>query len=62
MYSREDENEKILVVCSFHEFNTVFIIPDNFDLRKAELILSNYEQDNSVFLKPYETRIYKWKK
>ena len=62
MYSREDEHQKILVVCSFYELNTVFVIPDNFDLRKAELILSNYEQDNSVFLKPYETRIYLWKK
>ena len=62
MYSREDEHQKILVVCSFHEYNTVFVIPDGFDLRKAEVILSNYDQDNSVFLKPYETRVYLWKK
>ena len=62
MYSREDEHQKILVVCSFSELSTVFIIPDKFDLRKAELLLTNYEQSNSVFLKPYETRVYIWKK
>ena len=62
MYSREDEYQKILVVCSFCELSTVFAIPDNFDLRKAELLLTNYDESNNVFLKPYETRVYIWKK
>ena len=60
-YSREDEREKILVVCSFTEKEAMLRVPRGFDLSSAELILNNYEND-SLTLKPYETRVYRWKK
>ena len=60
-YSREDDKQKILVVCSFCENNTEFKIPANFDLKTAKLILNNYDNDR-LTLKPYETRVYLWNK
>ena len=60
-YSREDERETILVVCSFTEKEARLRVPRGFDLSSAELILNNYEND-SLTLKPYETRVYLWKK
>ena len=36
-------------------------IPSNFDLSKSTLILNNYNND-SLVLKPYETRVYLWNK
>ena len=61
MYSREDENQKILVICSFTEKETKFNMPKGFELKSSELILKNYDND-SLVLKPYETRVYLWKK
>ena len=57
IYSREDKSQKILVVCSFSEKETKFKAPKDFDLTKAELILNNYD-NNSMILKPYESRVY----
>ena len=61
MYSREDSNQKVLVICSFSEKETKLKVPSNFNLSEGELILNNYE-NNSLILKPYETRVYIWKK
>ena len=61
MYSREDSNQKVLVICSFSEKETKLKVPSNFNLSEAELILNNYE-NNSLILKPYETRVYLFKK
>ena len=61
MYSREDENQRLLVICSFSEKETKLNIPSNFDLSKSTLILNNYDND-SLVLKPYETRVYLWNK
>ena len=61
MYSREDSNQKVLVICSFSEKETKIKVPSNFNLSEGELILNNYE-NNSLILKPYETRVYLWKK
>ena len=61
-YTRKLEGEKMLVVCSFSEKPIEFKAPDNFDLSKAELVLSNYTDNkisgNSFTTKPYETRVY----
>ena len=57
-YVREDEKQKILVVCSFSEKNVKFKAPMGFDTRTAELILTNYEANDGMALKPYETRVY----
>lgn len=61
-YSREDENEKILVVCSFIGNAKKWNVPAGFDISKAELILANYENTDDTLLQPYETRVYYWKK
>ena len=60
-YSRTMENQKLLVVCSFSEKQQQWKAPKEFDLDTAELILTNYENTDTMTLKPYETRVYLWK-
>ena len=59
-YSREDDKQKILVVCSFTEKEVPFQAPKDFDLTKAELILQNYPNPKDGTMMPYETRVYLW--
>ena len=61
MYSRENSKEKVLVICSYSEKEIKLKVPSNFNLSEGKLILNNYE-NNSLILKPYETRVYLWKK
>lgn len=61
-YARENENQKILVVCSFTEKETKFRTPKDFDLSQAELVLQNYENPTPDTMKPYEVRVYLWNK
>lgn len=56
-YTREDKKQKILVVCSFTEDAARLKAPGDFDLSKATLMLSNYD-NKSDSLKPYEVRVY----
>ena len=59
-YSREDEKQKILVVCSFSENSENWKVPAEFDLDAAELVLCNYDKADSLVLRPYEARVYCW--
>lgn len=61
-YAREDEKEKILVVCSFVDHLVDWKVPSGFDMDKAEQILGNYKEAPSFVMRPYETRVYKWSK
>ena len=61
-YARENENQKILVVCSFTEKEVAFRAPEGFDLGAAELVLQNYPTAEASVMKPYETRVYLWNK
>lgn len=61
-YSREDDKEKLLIVCSFTEKTKKWSVPAGFDLASAELLLSNYDKLDGTTLKPYETRVYRWTK
>ena len=61
-YSREDDKQKILVVCSFSEDRVNWNVPAGFDMESAEQILCNYDKVKSCVLRPYEARIYLWKK
>ncbi len=76
-YSREDEKQKILVVCSYSENTENWKVPAGFDMSKAKLILGNYLQADSAdmasaavtsaaaqsaVLMPYEARVYCWEK
>ena len=56
-YTREDKKQKILVVCSFTEDAAKLKAPGDFDLSKATLMLSNYDNKSDI-LKPYEVRVY----
>lgn len=58
VYTRENEAQKLLVVCSFAEYPVPFICPKDFDVSKAGLILSSYEGEAGDKLKPYEARVY----
>ena len=61
-YAREDKQQKSLVVCSFSENLEQWKVPAGFDMNKAELILCNYENVDATVMKPYEARVYCWKK
>ena len=61
-YSRENEKEKLLVVCSFSDRVESVTYPKGFDVTRAELILSNYGNNAPKTFKPYEVRVYHWKK
>jgi len=61
MYSMEDDNQKILVVCSFHEKDVKFPTPKGFDMDSAKLILCNYAEPKKNTLHPYECKVYLWK-
>ena len=57
-YSREDDKEKILVVCSYSKRNQKWNVPKDFDISTSELLLANYDNLEGTTLKPYETRVY----
>ena len=61
IYSRQDNRQKILVVCSFSDKPTYFFAPRDFYLPAAELILQNYRHIKKHTLQPYECRVYLWK-
>ena len=61
VYSRETDAEKLLVVCSFSEKTVALKVPAGFDISKGELVLANYP-DVGPELRPYECRVYQWKK
>ena len=61
-YSREDEKQKILVVCSFVDHDEKWKVPSGFNLNIAECVLCNYDSAKSLQLRPYEARVYRWNK
>jgi len=62
IYVREDDAQKLLVICSFAKTDTRFRVPRDFDLTAAELILCSVSDPTEKLLTPYETRVYLWKK
>jgi len=60
VYSRDDGNQKLLVVCSFCKEQTVLRVPKGFDMSKAHLVLCNYDDPRKAVLQPYEARVYLW--
>ena len=61
MYSRQNQRQKILVVCSFSEKETAFKAPAGFHIPGARLALCNYNSIKENTLQPYECRVYLWK-
>lgn len=60
-YTREDETQSLLVLCSFSKEPTEFIVPETF--RDGSLLLCNCPKPEplgpSVTLRPFEARIYR---
>ena len=61
MYSRQNQRQKILVVCSFSKKKTAFRAPKGFYIPGARLALCNYDKIKTNTLQPYECRVYLWK-
>ena len=61
MYSRQNQRQKILVVCSFSPKKVRFRAPKYFYLSTARLALGNYEGGKQNVLQPYECRVYLWR-
>ena len=59
LYSREWEDQRLLVVCSFSDDAVAFRMPEGFAAEEGMLILSNYEEAQAV-LQPWECRVYLW--
>lgn len=57
-YTRENREEKLLVVCNFFGEETEY--PDSGDWEDMELVLGNYENGHSISktLRPYEARVF----
>ena len=62
IYSMEDANQKILVVCSFAKKNTKFRPLKGFPLESAQLVLCSVDTPGKHTLTPYEARVYLWNK
>ena len=62
-YVRELNGIKFLVVANFYDKIEKFILPQNINYDKCQLILSNYKDSNNIpneiVLRPYEALIYK---
>ena len=57
-YTRENDSQKLLVVCCFTDEAVNMKTPAGFDLSKAELVLCNYDAPTSAAMRPYEVRVY----
>lgn len=61
VYERGNENQRLLVVCSFTARPVRFAAPPGCDLAAGKLLLKNYGDElleNGFTTKPYETRVY----
>ena len=60
-YTRETENQTLLVVCSFTDKPVRFHPPKGCDLAQMELLLTNYDgtlEHGGFVTRPYEARVY----
>jgi len=64
MYTRESNEQRLLIVCSFTDQSIRIKVPGKCDLSRTELLLSNYDdapvQGNSFMIRPYEARVYRY--
>lgn len=57
VYERKTEEERLLVVCNFHEKEVPFALSEEWRT-KGERLLGNYEDRQEGTLRPYEAAIY----
>lgn len=59
VYTRSYKEQKVLIVCSFSKYLVKFTLPKELAGYKKKLAICNYEHtQNTMILKPYETRVY----
>jgi len=62
VYERNHEGKKLLVICSFTDEQVRYDCPEELQLEKASLVLSNYDMNfviaNGFTTRPYEMRVY----
>lgn len=65
-YTRKYNGETVLVINNFYKSNPLFDIPEELRGKQSELLISNYPVkeglDSSIKLRPYETRVYLYKR
>ena len=61
-YTRTQEQEKLLVLCNFRDYEVSYVLPEGWDSHDGKLLISNYIQDGEGIsqapLRPYECRVY----
>lgn len=60
-YVRRYEEKRLLVVCSFSETPSEFVLPEEFLPGEGRLLIQNYSDgrlERTLMLRPYETRVY----
>ena len=63
-YLRTLDKDRLLIILNFFSSQTIFNLPANIDYQEKELLISNYnieekEDIKSIYLRPYEARVYK---
>ena len=61
VYARQNQRQKLLVVCSFSPKPVRWKAPSGYYLPGAKQVLCNYAAPNEKKLQPYECRVYLWK-
>ncbi|WP_455437767.1 alpha-glucosidase C-terminal domain-containing protein [Hungatella hathewayi] len=60
-YTREWQNQKILVICNFSKEHIAFQFPSSFDNKENRLLIGNYEGaalEKEMLLRPYEADVF----
>ncbi|MCH4891429.1 alpha-glucosidase [Acidaminobacter sp. JC074] len=63
VYKRRLGDEKILVICNFHQMTQTYHLPDDILSDSLEILINNYEDfelKNEVNLRPYEAVVIKY--
>ena len=63
-YLRTLNKDRLLIILNFFANQAIFKLPTNINYQEKRLLISNYdvkEKENiqSIYLRPYEARVYK---
>ena len=63
-YLRSLNKDRLLIILNFFSSQTIFNLPENINYQGKKLLISNYnveekEDIKSIYLRPYEARVYR---
>jgi len=63
-YLRTLNKDRLLIILNFFSSQTIFNLPENINYQGKKLLISNYnveekEDTKSIYLRPYEARVYR---